>query len=116
LKEQLPRCRPDSVQTAGRHGYASHCDGVWEHGRGIEIRTLDIPGWRFSINLAGTELARRAFREVKENYEDESEWQRCWVAEGQFLRAGGPFQLARMLRIFLDWASSPESSSPATAP
>jgi hypothetical protein len=97
--------------------YASHCDGVWEHDKRIEIRTFDNPGWRFSINLAGTELARRAFREVKENYEDESEWLRCWVAEGQFQGAGGPLQLARarMLRIFLDWAGSPESSSPAPA-
>jgi len=84
--------------------YASHCNGDWEHDKRIEIGTLDNPGWRFSINLEETDLADRAFVAVQENYEHESEWLRCWVAEGQFHAAGGPFQLPRMLRIFLDWA------------
>jgi hypothetical protein len=95
--------------------YASQCDGDWEHGKGIEIGTLDNPGWSVRINLEDTELEERAFAAVEENYEDEREWLRCWVAEKQFHAAGGPFQLQRMLRIFLDWAGIPNSSAVAPA-
>jgi hypothetical protein len=32
--------------------YHDHCNGDWEHGKGIRISTLDIPdpGWSISIN------------------------------------------------------------------
>jgi hypothetical protein len=91
--------------------YASYCNGDWEHDKRIEIGTLDNPGWRISINLEDTELEGHAFAPVQENYEHESEWLGCWVSEGQFHGAGGPFQLPRMLRIFLDWAGTLESSA-----
>jgi hypothetical protein len=87
--------------------YASHCDGDWEPRKGIEIETLDNPGWRLRINLEDTELEERSFAAVEENYDHETKWLRCWVAEKQFQAAGGPFQLQRMLRVFLDWAGNP---------
>ena len=36
--------------------YQSQCHGDWEHDYGIKIETLDNPGWRVVIDLAGTEL------------------------------------------------------------
>jgi hypothetical protein len=55
------------------------------------------------------------FATVKEQYEHPTDWVLCWVADGQFQAAGGPFQLPRMLRIFLEWAAMVESSGGAPA-
>jgi hypothetical protein len=92
--------------TALQSWYASQCDGDWEHQDGIEINTLDNPGWRIVINLDDTELAGKPFEAVEENYEHETDWLRCWVADGKFQAAGGPLKLTRILRIFLDWAAT----------
>ena len=86
--------------------YARQCDGDWEHQDGIEINTLDNPGWRINIDLEGTGLEATAFAAVEENYEHETDWLRCWVADGRFQAAGGPLRLSRMIRVFLDWASA----------
>ena len=94
--------------------YAAQCDGDWEHQEGVEIGTLDNPGWRLEIDLAGTSLEGVEFRDVEENYEHKTEWLRCWIAENKFQAAGGPRQLTRMIRIFLDWAAEhPSSGEPA---
>lgn len=90
--------------------FASHCDGDWEHQEGIEIGTLDNPGWRVIINVAETELEGQPFETVEEDYDHESGWLRCWLKDGKFQAAGGPLKLARMLRIFLDWAARHSSS------
>lgn len=86
--------------------YARQCDDDWDHQDGIEINTLDNPGWRVVIDLGGTDLEAVAFAAIEENYDHETAWLRCWVADGQFQAAGGPVQLSRMLRIFLDWAAA----------
>lgn len=85
--------------------FAAQCRGGWEHEDGIEINTLDNPGWRVVIQLDGTPLECASFSDIEENYEHETEWLRCWVADGRFQAAGGPDQLSRILRIFLDWAA-----------
>jgi hypothetical protein len=36
--------------------YAAQCDGDWEHEYGIYLESLDNPGWRLRIDLAGTDL------------------------------------------------------------
>jgi hypothetical protein len=36
--------------------YSRQCDGDWEHEYGIEITTLDNPGWLIRVDLKGTEL------------------------------------------------------------
>ena len=90
--------------------YVAQCDGDWEHQQGVEIDTLDNPGWRVAIDLTGTSLEGIEFPEVKEPYEDEKEWLRCWIAEYKFQGAGGPQQLTRMIRIFLNWAAEHPSS------
>ena len=39
-------------------------DGDCEHDEGVEITTLDNPGWSVRVNVAGTELDRRPFERV----------------------------------------------------
>ena len=34
--------------------YLQMCDGDWEHSYGVEIKTLDNPGWNVEIDLTGT--------------------------------------------------------------
>ena len=36
--------------------YQSQCDGDWEHGEGIEISTLDNPGWSIRVSVVDTAL------------------------------------------------------------
>ncbi|MEH0820740.1 Imm53 family immunity protein [Micromonospora sp. CPCC 205714] len=37
--------------------YATQCDGEWEHEFGIQIETVDNPGWSVSIDLGDTALS-----------------------------------------------------------
>jgi hypothetical protein len=94
--------------------YESQCNGDWEHSHGIEISTLDNPGWRVRIDVAETPLAGREFREVSE-LAPEVRWMRCWVSEGKFHGAGGVPMLGGILRAFLDWARQAPTSTGSPA-
>ncbi len=83
--------------------YAAQCDDDWEHQQGVEISTLDNPGWRVVIDLEGTPLAGIAFAEVSD-LGPEADWIRCWVEGGRFHGAGGANMLDAILGHFLDWA------------
>ncbi len=85
--------------------FSAQCDGDWEHQQGIRIESLDNPGWRLSIDLVDTELEERSFETVEENYDDESNWMRCWLSKSKFEVACGPARLSDALRVFLDWAT-----------
>ncbi len=93
--------------------YHAQCDGDWEHSYGVEIGTLDNPGWRVRIDLAGTALEGAPFEAV-EDLAPERAWYRCWVEGDKFQGAGGPGELARLLRVFLDWAAARPGARPAT--
>ena len=43
--------------------YQLNCDGDWEHSYGIEIGTMDNPGWFLKIDLKGTALEGTQFKE-----------------------------------------------------
>ena len=83
--------------------YWAHCDGNWEHGYGVEIVTIDNPGWKVTIDLTDTELSSRSFTEVK-RLEHETDWIRCRVRDEKFEGSGGPFMLEEILKVFLTWA------------
>ena len=40
--------------------YQSKCDGTWEHMYGVEIDTLDNPGW--TVSLTGETEKHKYFR------------------------------------------------------
>jgi len=84
--------------------YHTQCDGDWEHGFGVEIGTLDNPGWRVTIDLTDTELAERPFAEVK-RLEHETDWIHCRVRDHKFEGHSGPLKLGEILQIFLAWAA-----------
>ena len=89
--------------------YARHCDGDWEHSFGIDITTLDNPGWRVRINLAGTALEDQPFAPVTRET-SEHEWLNCRVQEKVFECACGAYQLGAILEVFRAWAGSMENA------
>jgi hypothetical protein len=40
-------------------------DGEWEHVHGVELSTLDNPGWRLKIDLKGTSLEDARFERIE---------------------------------------------------
>ncbi len=65
--------------------YRKACDGIWEHSYGVTIETLDNPGWRVQIDLAGTSYQKLGPREIDVERSD-ADWMRCRV-EGEKLKA-----------------------------
>jgi hypothetical protein len=95
--------QPTSVLAELSQWFASETDGDWEHTHGIEIGTLDDPGWTVSIALTDTRLSGRPFPEVGD-LGPLTDWMHCRV-DGETWRAScGPFMLERAIRVFLNWA------------
>ena len=84
--------------------YSDQCDGDWEHSSGIDIQTIDNPGFRITINLADTALEGIAFPKIEEEYETSDRWFRCWVEKSKFEAVGAPGRLEDMIETFLYWA------------
>lgn len=92
-----------------QHWYQTHCNGDWEHGRGIQIETLDNPGWLVKINLAGTPLQDKPFSRILNNTDEagwpqSGRWLHCQVIENLWQGAGDESRLAEILELFLTWA------------
>jgi hypothetical protein len=83
--------------------YLSQCDGDWEHGEGVQIDTLDNPGWRVRISLGGTGLQSRSFERIGIDRSEE-DWVRAWVEDAVWNAATGPLNLTEALSAFLAWA------------
>jgi hypothetical protein len=88
-----------------QHWYATHCDGDWEHLYGVEIGTLDNPGWRVKVNVQETELEGREFMDYWHEA-TEHNWMMCRVRDGVFEGAGGPHNLQEILVKFQEWADA----------
>ncbi len=85
------------------HWYHNLCDGDWEHSNGIEIHTLDNPGWSIKISLEETHLKNKKF-DIVNLERSENDWVYCSIKNGMFQGFGGPFNLPEILQIFHNWA------------
>lgn len=85
--------------------YASHLDGEWEHSFGVEISTLDNPGWSVVIDLNCTLLESRQMPPIRIE-RSETDWFECRVETHCFRGFGGARNLKDILAVFLDWKSS----------
>ena len=83
--------------------YFSNCDGDWEHTCGVEIDTLDNPGWSIIIDLEDTDLENKSF-EGKDLERSEDDWIFCKVESKKFKMACGPLNLVEAINIFQRWA------------
>jgi len=82
--------------------YSSHCNGDWEHQYGIEIDSLDNPGWRITIDLTGTKSENKALDRMKLE-RTENNWLQYWVENRKFSAACGPKNLSEVIDIFCEW-------------
>jgi hypothetical protein len=82
--------------------YLSNCNGDWEHSYGIEISTLDNPGWKVIIDISDTCLENKLFKNIKVEL-NETNWVHCYVVDGKFKGYGGVENLEEILSIFFEW-------------
>lgn len=87
--------------------YANQCDGDWEHQQGIQLETLDNPGWTLRVDLAGTALWNRPFARVQRGDIDSGDWAWCGVRAFRFEGSCGPLNLGELLGMFRAWAEGP---------
>lgn len=89
--------------------YISNCDGNWEHIYGINIYTLDNPGWSVNIELFDTDLEYANFETIQK-YTNDNNWVHCSVADGVFKGSGSADKLEEILKIFSEWATTNKKS------
>lgn len=79
--------------------YRQQCDGEWEHRFGLDIGTLDNPGWQLAFDLEGTGLEGRTLdRQVIERSPDD--WLQAWSDGVKFRVAAGPDNLGEAINAF----------------
>ncbi|MEM7052015.1 MAG: immunity 53 family protein [Acidobacteriota bacterium] len=84
--------------------FAKQCDGSWEHGSGIELKTLDNPGWLLRVDLSGFSLEGYASPSLVEGRSD-SDWVRIEVVDSEFRGFGGPENLEELMSRFIDFVA-----------
>lgn len=82
--------------------YFKQTNDDWEHQYGVEIGTLDNPGWRVKIDLDRTNLFEKEFSRIKIE-RSETDWFHIWVEKGKFEIACGPLNLEEAFGYFRNW-------------
>ena len=88
--------------------YASNCDGVWEHMYGVDITTLDNPGWRLKLNILETLYEDVEFADIMIE-RTENDWVYCRKIDGKIDCADGLRNLEEMLKIIKKWMDDNKS-------
>jgi len=91
--------------------YRAQCDGEWEHDFGIQLESLDNPGWWLRVDLAATPFENRPL-EARTIERSERDWVQVKLEDGRFHAAGGPGNLTEILTAFLDWVGSDAPGRP----
>jgi|ERR1700730_2700727 len=90
----------NSITTELEAWYVDQCDGLWEHGLGIRIDTLDNPGWVVKIDLKNPSSIVLQWKGV-ELVVSEDDWIICGVEEEKYVGRGDASKLGAILTIFL---------------
>jgi hypothetical protein len=88
-----------------QHWYASQCNGHWEHGYGITIKTLDNPGWNIAIDLSETSLEGTEI-EYESIEQSETDWYAVYIKDSIFSAHGDPTKLEFLLNKFKELAEA----------
>ncbi|GKW22325.1 hypothetical protein PEC302107_40540 [Pectobacterium araliae] len=78
--------------------YLSKCNGEWEHHHGIDISTIDNPGWK--VVLTG-ENGRRSM-EINNDL-DENDWVVIKANDSEFKAYGDPEKLNFIFDKLKEW-------------
>ncbi len=74
--------------------YFKQCDGDWEHGNGVQIGTIDNPGWYLKVCLDKTVLDGKRFQIVDTN-RSEHDWLYCSIKDKIFVTINEPAESLR---------------------
>ena len=85
--------------------YLRQCDGEWEHGFGVEISTIDNPGWSANIDLHNTPKQNATLSRMKTEREHDN-WIHYWAEKQKFQIRCGPLNLSEAIEIFVQWFDS----------
>lgn len=90
--------------------YLTQCDGDWEHRYGIDIHTLDNPGWALKIDLIATPLQGKALERTIVD-RDPNDWVQLWSDGATFEAACGPQNLPEAVEGFKRFVGSIRDTS-----
>jgi hypothetical protein len=79
--------------------FKDNCDGDWERGHGIQITTLENPGWVVEFDLSNTSLANLNLDEIF-NENGRQNWYSVKIDNQKFSAAGDSGKLKFLLGLF----------------
>jgi hypothetical protein len=83
--------------------YSKQCDGDWEHGSGVQIDTLDNPGWSVNIDLQASHYDGVLNVVIIDKFSGESDWIICRIVDGRFEGRGDSQKLLAIIQKFRSW-------------
>ncbi len=91
--------------------YLSQCNEDWEHTYGIDIGSIDNPGWRLKVPLSGTTIEGKSYLGFSYGVGADSDksnhnWLYTKIENNEFIGFGGPEKLEELITIFLSWAKN----------
>ena len=90
--------------------FKDNCDGEWEQGQGIQITTLDTPGWEVEIDLSNTSIANMNIEWIL-NEKGRQDWYGVKIEDQKFNAAGDPGKLEFLLDLFREMLEKIENDS-----
>lgn len=79
--------------------YKQNCNKQWENLYGVEIGTLDNPGWYVNIDLAETKYEDLTMTKITNDH-GEDDWMICEIVDHTFKGVGDCTKLEAILQIF----------------
>lgn len=79
--------------------YLENCDGDWEHSFGVEIITIDNPGWMVTIDISETKIENLEIDYVLVEH-GQSDWIGYSITNKQFIGSGDPKKLGAIIAKF----------------
>ncbi len=82
-----------------QHWFKENCDGDWEQGEGIQITTLDNPGWEVEIDISNTSIANINIEWIL-NEKSAQDWYGVKIESQKFTASGDSGKLKFLLELF----------------
>ncbi len=79
--------------------FKDNCDGSWECSTGIQITTLDKPGWEVEIDISNTSIANIHLDWIL-NEKSKHDWYGVKVEDHKFNASGDAGKLKFLLEMF----------------
>jgi hypothetical protein len=79
--------------------FKDNCNGQWEQGDGIQITTLDNPGWEVEIDISNTSIATITIEWIL-NEKGPQDWYGVKIEDQKFNASGDSGKLVFLLGLF----------------